>query len=104
MLKKEVKKGVPLKLDMATQAMTYWKKILTGRLDVVVSNEVVGYDIIMKNEWGDKIKAVEKPLYSKDYFMSFTKMPPARNLIPKINEIIADLKRNGEIQRILKSI
>ena len=100
-LQSEIEKGVALKLDLATEEMTSWKKILAGRLDLVVANEVVGYDIIVKNGWGDKIEAVEKPLYSKEYFMSFSKKSSARNLIPEINAIIAELKRNGKMQSIL---
>ena len=58
--------------------------------------------IIKSNpEFQDKIKAAKRPLKSVVFHMSFSKKSKAIKLIPEINKIIEEMKKDGTIENIL---
>ena len=103
-LKKIVaEKRIKLRINKVTSDIQNFKMLLSGRIDLHPNNEAVGYSIIKKNGWQNKIIAAEKDLYSSTLHLAFSKKSEAKKLIPRINEIISELNAEGEIDNFLKS-
>jgi len=103
-LKKIVaEKGIKLKIIKVTSDIQNFKMLLSGRIDLHPNNGAVGYSIIKENGWQNKIIAAEKALYSSKLHLAFSKKSEAKKLIPRINNIISELKAEGEIDKFVKS-
>ncbi len=97
-----VKQGV-LKVQQVYHIDLAFKMLKMGRIDIIPLNEAVAYDIIKKNGWLDLIVADEKPVSTSVYHMSFSKKSLAKKLIPRINQIITEMKNEGLINLILEN-
>jgi len=73
--------------------------LLSGRIDLHPNSAAVGYSIIKEYGWQNKIIAAEKALYSSTLHLAFSKKSEAKKLIPRINNIISELKAEGEIDK-----
>ncbi|MFT7388332.1 MAG: polar amino acid transport system substrate-binding protein [Candidatus Endobugula sp.] len=92
------KKIIEVKGKNITQLL---RMLAGGRVDVVIANKVVGTALIKKYFKNRNIVSMKKPIAEDDNYIAFSKKTSARDLIPKINEIIADLKKEGLIEKII---
>ncbi len=74
-----------------------------GRLDIVLSVEMVGRKLIAQQGYGDTIAAAERPYYSKNYHIGISRLSPLRKRLGKINQAIKELKKEGALQSIVDS-
>jgi polar amino acid transport system substrate-binding protein len=72
-----------------------------GRIDVAIANKVVGAILIKKNFKNRNIVSMLKPIAEDNYHMAFSKKTSAKDLLPKINQVIAELKKEGAIEKII---
>jgi polar amino acid transport system substrate-binding protein len=72
-----------------------------GRVDVAIANKVVGAALIKKEFKNRNIISMKKPVAEDNYYMAFSKKTSARDLLPKINSVIAELKKEGAIEEII---
>jgi len=73
-----------------------------GRIDIYAANKSTGF--FQLNEFGLNTKLIDvanKPIYSKNYYIAFSKNTKAHKWIPKINDIIKLMKKDGSINKIL---
>lgn len=75
--------------------------LVNGRVDIVVANDAVGY-AQQKKHRSQRIKPAQKMLNSETFYIGFSKKSPAVELLPRINQIIGQLRDRGEIERIIK--
>lgn len=72
-----------------------------GRIDIAIANEIVGVALIKKEFKNRNIVSMKKPISEDDNYLGFSKKTSARELIPKINKAIAELKKEGVIDKII---
>ena len=72
-----------------------------GRLDVVLSIEMVGQKVIVQYEYGDTIKAAEKPYFLKNYHIGVSRLSPLHGRLGEINRAILKLKGEGVLDDIV---
>lgn len=75
-----------------------FRMLATDRIDLAFSTEHVGDAITVKY---DQITSSAKPLSENIYYIAFGKKSPARELIGTINHIIANLKAEGTIEKLI---
>ena len=91
-----------LKLEYAVTAEVNFQKLHAGRIDLVMEDPLVAGAIIRKNgEWIESITFADKPVTIYPYHMALSKKSPARELIPKLNLIIEQMRADGSIDHIL---
>ena len=97
-----INNGVPIKLQriVATDEQMF-RMLLQNRFDLVPFGEQVGKELIKQHGWQGKIAAVSPPLYSANYYMGFSKSGKHQNLIKRINEVLAQMRQAGELEKIL---
>ena len=92
-----------LKIDLAPNADINFKKLRAGRVHFVVSNELVGLELIKKLGWNwDDFGVTSKPLTTAPYYMPLSAMTDAPLLIPEINQAYQNLREQGFIDSIFR--
>lgn len=76
-------------------------KLIHKRIDVLLSTNLPANYLLNQDEFKGKITHAPKSYFSKDYHIAFSKQSAAKELIPKINAAIIQLKQNGVIQKML---
>lgn len=95
--------GLPLKLDFTGTVDQNFLKLLEGRLDIAIFHDEVACSLIEKNKCEGRLANMEKPIEISPFHIGFSKKSPAVNFIPRINQVILELKSEGFIEKILKS-
>lgn len=96
-------KGTPLTITEVNSHPQQFDVISRGRADITVLTEIVGHHLLNTGKYSGRIVPMDKPLTADDvYYLAFSKKSPARKLIPRINSIIASMRKSGELDRILK--
>lgn len=98
----KAEKEFKFKTDVANTDLMNFKKMLKGRIDIFMCNETAANDIFKQNpDLAGKFKSADKPLKEVVFYMSFSKKSPVVAIVPKINKVIADMKSDGTINKIL---
>lgn len=77
------------------------KKLLLGRIDAYPCDRLVGIHVAAELALSSEIKILPKPLTVMDGHIGFTKGKHA-DVIDKINVVITEMHKNGEIARIIR--
>lgn len=73
-----------------------------GRVDLVLANDSVGY--ALATQYADaRIRPAAKPTGTDVYFMGLSRKSAVAELLPRINEIIRSLRREGVIDEVMKA-
>lgn len=74
-----------------------------GKIDIYATNKSVGFFELNEFINANLVDVVNKPLYSKYYYMAFSKNTTASKWIPEINDTIRLMRQDGSIDKILYS-
>jgi ABC-type amino acid transport substrate-binding protein len=73
-----------------------------GRVDIALANDAVGYALANEHETLARIVPAARATDQDVFHLAFSKRTAARELIPTIDRIIADLREDGFIERLIK--
>ena len=91
-----------LRVTEVTSAERLFVMLARGRVDLVFANESVGRALAHRHASSDDaIAAARKALSVDVYHIAFSKRSPAQRLIPAINRIIAELREEQLIDKII---
>ncbi len=93
--------GLPLEIYETVHELQLYRMLLAGRIDVAAIPELIAIGTIKKNGWEKRLTRMKKPLARDRLFFAFSKKSEASRLVPKINTIIREMKKNGMIDKIL---
>ena len=89
-----------LEVTVAPRAENLFAMLAANRLDVALSNELVGY--ALAREFQElAIVPADKPTSIAVYHLGLSRRSPAVELLPRTNEILGRLKRDGTVDRLL---
>ncbi len=78
-----------------------FKKIIRNRIDALLCIQLTAQSLLKNPEYQGKIIPASKPYYEKNYYIGFSKFTKAKVLIPKVNQVIRQMKKDGSLKRIL---
>lgn len=88
-----------IKVTSVRQLFAMLKK---GRIELAIADRLVGDTYVRKySASGRRLLAAKKPAAGEIYYLAFSKKSEARRLIPAINRVIAELKQEGVIDRLV---
>ena len=91
-----------LKIEEAVSSEVNFQKLYAGRIDLFLEDELVAKATIAKHpEWKEIFGVASKPVTTYDYYMAISRKSPALDIIPELNKVIARMKSDGTIRRIL---
>ncbi len=98
-------KKLGLKMDSTPNELMAFKKLIAGRVDIILMDQITGMSIIKKNfpNEGQNIKTVKNPSNSSNSFLMISrKYPKAKELTDKFNQGLKKIQENGIYDDILK--
>lgn len=97
-------KDLKLDIDMAATDKQNLLKLVKGRIDIFISSEIPALYIINGDpRLKGKIKSGITPFRPEPLLMytAFSKKSPAKILLPQVNNVIAEMKKEGFIDKVL---
>ncbi|MFC3151662.1 substrate-binding periplasmic protein [Litoribrevibacter euphylliae] len=100
----ELEKQGVVKVDRIGKDVNNYKKLVAGRLDIVLEDTEVGHETIAKLGMTDKITAHPKTLKSRKYSVIFSKKTAnGQQLMEAFNRGLAKIKADGRYQQFLEA-
>ncbi len=90
-----------LTIDLVTSDAQNFKKLSRGRIDIIIKNEKVGKAVIDELNISNLVRAANKPAYENFRYISFSKKNGHQKLIKQINQQVKEMKKTGEIRKML---
>ncbi len=90
-----------LRVTAAPKAENLFAMLVGNRLDVALSNESVGYALTRRFP-DHAIVPAERPTSIAVYHLGLSRKSGGAELVPRINEVLARLKRDGTVDRLLR--
>ena len=92
-----------MKVDPAHRDYNNYKKLMAHRIDIFPGNEIVAKGLFkMYPEFKDKFVASDKSFIEWELHMAINKKSRFISLVPQINKIFADFKREGLVDKIIR--
>ncbi len=88
-------------LDEVTNQKMNFAKLLSGRIDAFLCIEQTAKKYQREKAYKGKIVHADKSYYSKGYHIAFSKKSPAKTLIPRVNEVILKMTKDGTLAKII---
>lgn len=93
---------VPLKVEYATTSEDNMRKLFAGRVDLIEDDDDVAHALLARHaDWKKAIQAAKKPVASFPFHIAIAKKSPAMKLMPEINRVIAEMRADGTMEKIL---
>ncbi len=94
-------KQYKFKLEEVIKVEQNFGKLLTGRIDIFLCNELTAKQFLRNPKYKGKIIASYKNYFEKGYHIAFSKFSPQQHLLPKINKTIRAMKKDGSLKEII---
>lgn len=92
----------PLKVTEVMTIEQNFEKLIAGRIDIMLANQLEASEFIRRNQdYQGKLKAAHKPYLYYVYHIGISKKSSARKLLPKINQVIQQMKDEGILYKII---
>lgn len=93
---------IPLIVEAVPAEEYNFRKLLAGRIDVLLSIDLVAQAIIANDpRMAAELRSAAKPYLVKDYHVGVARRSPWATLLPKIDQAILAMKADGSFARIL---
>lgn len=90
-----------IKVSSVRRVFTMLEK---GRIELAIADRLVGAAFVKKYAASKRRFVVaKKPAAGEVYYIAFSKKSEARHLIPAVNRVVAELKKEGVIQKLVNS-
>lgn len=78
-----------------------FKMLAKERIDIAIENDSVGYALASQSSPEVAILPAEKAIETEVLYIAFSKKSNAQKLIPQINQILSELRKEGFMDRLL---
>lgn len=101
-LVKNIERIQPKEYFVLDNANAMFRMLDMGRLEVATLGYLSGLKLLQELQLQDVVHAVEPPLATRKLYLMLNKKHAA--LVPRLNEILAQLKADGSIERIVHRV
>ena len=99
---KALKNGEFKKTDLSNNFESTFKKLLNGRVDIVICSKLVGLAILKNLDALEEIQITGLPSETTVSYIAFTKKTNYSELSKKFDNTIKKMKEDGTLKKILK--
>ena len=90
-------------LDEASNVESNFRKLMAGRIDVLMANHWSAVSLLAQKEFRGEIIAADKPYFNKSYHVGLSqKSDTALAKLPRINEAIRAMKQDGTLDNLIQ--
>lgn len=97
-----VRSGVLPRIDVATDHLTNYRKLIAGRVDLVISSELVGRHYLAELEGGETIGVVGPTIETTRSYLAFSRKRDHRAIAARFDEVLASMERDGTLARLYR--
>jgi polar amino acid transport system substrate-binding protein len=90
-----------LNIQQITRIEQNFDKLLSKRIDVFLCIELTAKQFLRNPKYKGKISHAPKSYYSKGYHIGFSKKSKMKVLIPIVNKVIREMKKDGSLRNII---
>ncbi len=90
-----------LSIQHVTRIEQNFDKLIGRRIDAFLCVELTAKQFLHDPKYSGKISQASKSYYSKGYHIGFSKKSNARHLIPRVNKVIREMKKDGSLGKII---
>lgn len=88
-------------VEEAKDDLANFRKLSVGRIDAFIANEITASLIFKENpDLKAQIVSAAKPMKEGPLYMGFSKYGEARDLVPHVNKVLGELRKEGFIGKI----
>ena len=88
-------------VDEASDNLANFKKLLKGRVDCVISDELSASQIIQREKMGDAVEKLSNSVAVNDAYIVFSKKNDKKSILDKFNSALKKMKEDGSYQKIV---
>lgn len=92
-----------IKTNSAKNDDVNFKRLLRGKIDCLVTSELLASIYIKKNNLNGKIKKIKKAVESGEVYFVFNKNMKKQKILKKFNTALSKLKENGQFQETIEN-
>ncbi len=97
-----IKSGLLPNIQLVSTGELNFKKLLLGRMDIVVSNKYGAWNILKKLKKSDQIEELTPEIQSIPSYMAFSKKRKLSALRDKFDRTLKALKKDGTYEKIIE--
>lgn len=90
-----------IKIERVTSQVQNFKKLVSGRIEFIPYSKYVGLLLLDELGLSDQVEILPEPIYVGQFYLGISKKSSLKELIPKIDEKVAELKNNGTIDSLI---
>jgi len=90
------------KADDAADNVANFKKLISGRIDCFVADELSASMIIRNHDLANQVERLANPLAVTPAYVVFAKRTGRKNLIDKFNVVLTEMKKDGSYQKLVE--
>jgi polar amino acid transport system substrate-binding protein len=79
-----------------------FKKLMAGRIDCLVADQVAASQIINKDNWTNQVEKLDKPAAVNDAYLAFAKSLRKKDLLERFNRALAEMKKDGSFRKLVR--
>lgn len=98
-----VKSGVIRNVEPLPSLEQNFKKLMAGRVDLVVSSRLVGFDILQSMGLLNKIEVAGPPIESLPAYLVFKRGVEYEEIARRFDQVLSSMLKDGTIARIYRS-
>lgn len=98
---KAVKEKVLTKIDSSSSFELTFKKLIAGRMDVVLCSRIVGLSIIKTLGYENEIVIIGPPVETVPSYLSFSRKANARQLAERFDKAMLEITDDGTLELII---
>jgi len=89
-------------VEEADSNLDNFKKLVAGRIDCLVADQVAAAQIIRQENWKDQVEALAQPVAANPAYLVFAKRLQKGEFLKKFDQALEDMKRDGSYQKIIR--
>ncbi len=97
----EAKERYHYQVDETIKVEQNFGKLLSGRIDIFLCNELTAKQFLRKLKYKGKIIPSNRNYYEKGYHIAFSILSDKQFMLPAINKTIQAMKKDGSLQEII---
>jgi polar amino acid transport system substrate-binding protein len=89
-----------LKLDEARDFISNFKKLLAGRVDMVINSYDVGMALVNELQQQDNVKVLDPPVENVESYLAFTRQRNFQQLADDFDNVLQQMIADGTVENI----
>jgi polar amino acid transport system substrate-binding protein len=80
-----------------------FNKLVAGRIDCLVADQLAASRIIRRENWGDRVERLDRPVAVNPAHLAFAKRLDKRQVLEEFDQALAAMKKDGTYEKLVQA-